>query len=75
MKHALDKPLSKPDKKAPAGDHIVYATLQGAIDLVPVAVRETWDRVEGKVPDRHQVDANIRQISVVEVVIGNSNQD
>ena len=50
--HALDKPLKQPAKDAPAGDQFVYSTLKGAIDLVPVAFRETWDRVDGKVPDK-----------------------
>ena len=53
LKHSLDKPLTKPKEDAPAGDHVVYSTLQGAIGLVPVALRETWDRTEGKVPDKH----------------------
>ena len=49
LRHALDKPLVKPKADAPQGDQIVYATLKGAAELVPVAFRETWDRVEGPV--------------------------
>ncbi|KKL84840.1 hypothetical protein LCGC14_1960710 [marine sediment metagenome] len=48
LQHALDKPLVVPELDAPAGDHIVYKTIKGAIDLVPVAFKETWDRTEGK---------------------------
>ena len=53
LQHALDHPLKKPKADAPAGEQLVYATLKGAIDLVPTPFRETWDRVEGKVPDKN----------------------
>ena len=49
LKHALDKPLTEPKEDAPVGERIVYKTLTGAIDLVPVAFREVWDRTEGPV--------------------------
>ena len=65
LAHALDKPLTAPKENAPAGDHVVYATLKGAIDLVPVAVRETWDRVEGKVPDKTLPAPNINILFVI----------
>jgi len=55
LRHALDHPLTKPKDDAPAGEHIVYATLKGAIDLVPSPFHEVWDRVEGKVPGDNQV--------------------
>lgn len=75
LQHALDKPLTKPKDDAPAGDYVVYATLKGAIDLVPIAVRETWDRVEGKVLEKHAIVGDI----LIEVVYGNryssSNED
>lgn len=51
LRHALDHPLVVPKADAPAGDHLVYATLKGAIDLVPPAFHEAWDRTEGKVRD------------------------
>ena len=52
LQHALDHPLKEPKPDAPTGEHIVYATLKGAIDLVPVAFHETWDRTEGKEFDK-----------------------
>lgn len=58
LKRSLDKPLEKPADDAPVRDHIVYATLKGALDCVPVAFRETWDRTEGKVPG-DQVNVNV----------------
>ena len=60
LAHALDKPLTPPKKDAPAGDHVVYATLKGAIDLVPVAFKETWERTEGKVPDKTAIVGDIQ---------------
>ena len=69
LAHALDKPLTAPKENAPAGDHVVYATLKGAIDLVPVGVRETWDRVEGKVPDKTAIIGDI----LIEVVFRDIN--
>lgn len=50
LKRGLNKPFQVPDVDAPVRDHIVYKTLKGAYDLVPVAFKETWDRAEGKVP-------------------------
>ena len=55
LRHALDHPLKEPPPDAPAGDHLVYATLKAALEIVPVAFRETWDRTEGKVPEKHAV--------------------
>ena len=56
--HALDKPLKEPKADAPVGEHLVYKTLKGALDLVPAPFHETWDRVEGKVPDKRDVTFN-----------------
>ena len=59
LQHALDHPLKVPKADAPAGEQLVYATLKGAIELVPTPFRETWDRVEGKIrepePERPQL--------------------
>jgi len=49
LRHALDHPLKEPPPNAPAGDHLVYATLKAALEVVPIAFRETWDRVEGSI--------------------------
>ena len=51
--HALDHPLKVPKPDAPAGEHIVYATLKGAISCEPSSahLKEVWDRVEGKLQD------------------------
>jgi len=49
--HQLDKPLVKPKPDAPVGEHIVYATLRGALACEPTVkhLQEVWNRVEGKV--------------------------
>lgn len=74
LQHALDHPLVAPKDDAPAGDHIVYATLKGAKDLVPVAFRETWDRVEGKVlGDQPQGNPDNRSVTFV-FVLPNGNK-
>jgi hypothetical protein len=50
--HALDKPTSFLDEAPTSiGDAVVKITLKGALNLVPPAFHETWDRVEGKVAD------------------------
>jgi len=55
IKAALDKPLTKPLDSAPARDHVVYATLAGAIDREATPFKELWDRLEGKMaqPEAH----------------------
>ena len=61
LKHGLNKPFQVPDADATVRDHIVYKTLKGAYDLVPVAFKETWDRAEGKVEgDNEKGDTNIQ---------------
>ena len=66
LAHALDHPLTEPKADAPAGDHLVYATLKAAIEIIPVAFRETWDRVEGKVPgDQPPVNQDNRVLNVI----------
>jgi len=52
LKNKLGKPLKEPPVDAPVRDHIVYKTLKGATELVPVAFRETWDRSDGKLVDK-----------------------
>ena len=68
LRHALDHPLKVPKPDAPTGEHIVYATLKGAIDLIPVAFRETWDRTEGKLVDNPTHETKIIIINEIEVV-------
>lgn len=51
----------KPPADAPAWRHIVYSTLQGAYKREPTPFREVWDRLEGKVPEQHQVDVTERR--------------
>ena len=57
LMNALGEPLRKPAPDAPARDHIVYATLKGAIDCEPTSahLKEVWDRVEGKVLEKHAI--------------------
>ena len=65
LQHALDHPLVEPKPNAPAGEWLVYQTLKAALEIVPVAFRETWDRVEGKVPSGEPaVQIDNRQIHV-----------
>lgn len=52
LAHALDHPLRVPDLDAPAGEQIVYSTLQGAMLREPAPFHEVWDRVEGKISDQ-----------------------
>ena len=69
LKTSLNKPFSKPALDAPVRDHIVYKTLKGAYDLVPVAFKETWERVEGKVPgDGTTINFNEIKILVIEAL-------
>jgi len=65
LRHALDHPLKKPKDDAPAGEHIVYATLKGALNCEPTFahLREVWDRVEGKLQDQ-TVAIDNRQIHI-----------
>lgn len=61
LKVSLGKPLKQPTEDAPARDHIVYATLKGAIACEPTSahLKEVWDRVEGKVPEKHAIIGDI----------------
>ena len=70
LKDALRKPFNPPPFDAPVRDHIVYATLKGAITCEPTSahLKEVWDRVEGKVlgdqpPVTNQF--NLAQINIV----------
>ena len=45
-------------------EQIVNSTIQGAILREPTPFREVWDRVDGKVADRHAVLGDI----VIEVI-------
>ncbi len=62
LQDAMEKPLVEPGAGAAAGDRLVHATLQGAIDLQPTPFRETWDRTEGKVIEKHALitDVNVK---------------
>ena len=66
LKHALDKPLVKPDAKSSVGDQLVYSTLQGALLREPTPFHEVWERIEGKLQDSKSGDTNIdaRQIII-----------
>ena len=61
---ALDKADISQIKRETVGDQIVLATIKGAIDLVPVAHKEVWDRVEGSV-NQQQPAGNNLQINIV----------
>ena len=50
LQDALRRKLQEPSADAPAGEHIVYATLIGAQLREPTPLREVWDRTEGKTP-------------------------
>ena len=53
---AMGKRLTKPPDDAIAVDQLVYSTLEGAILREPTPFKEVWDRTEGKVPDKVNVD-------------------
>lgn len=59
LKHSLNKPIQKPTKDAPTRDHIVYSTIEGAILREPTPFKELWDRIEGKVPEKHAIVGDI----------------
>ena len=61
---ALMRSPDQPLTPETVGDQIVLATIRGAIDLVPVALRETWDRVEGSVTQQQQAGTNL-QVNIV----------
>jgi len=54
LMNAMLVPLKEPSSDAPARDHIVYATLKGAINCEPSSahLREVWDRVEGPLANK-----------------------
>ncbi len=64
LKDNLNKPLKVPDLDAPVRDHIVYATLQGALKREPTPLREVWDRSDGKLIDKQALIGDI----LIEVV-------
>jgi len=70
LKDNLNKPLKQPDLDAPVRDHIVYATLQGALKREPTPFREVWDRSDGKLIDKQAVLGDI----LIEVVYRNKKE-
>ncbi len=65
LKHSLDKPLKEPLEDAPVRDHIVFATLQGALERETTPLNTVWDRADGKLIDKHAVLGEIT-IRIVE---------
>ena len=67
LKDSLHKPLRRPDLDAPVRDHIIYATLKGAIACEPTSahLKEVWDRSEGKVPGDQPPVSNINVVFVI----------
>ena len=71
LQRLAEKPLVKPDPKtAPAKEQIAYATLEGAVLREPTPFKEAWERLEGKVPEKHL----IAQVDVV-FIIGKGYQE
>ena len=64
LKESLKRPLVAPGDTAPAGEHIVYATLQGAKLREPKPLDIVWDRVEGTLVERHAILGKV-EIEVV----------
>lgn len=66
--NALGQPLKEPPKDAPVRDHIVYATLKGALACEPTSahLKEVWDRADGKLPDSPPAVTTIdnRQVNI-----------
>ena len=65
LRDSLRRPLVPPGPKAPAGEHIVYATLEGAKLREPKPLDIVWDRVEGKLIERREVIGDIRAVTIV----------
>ncbi len=67
LMNALLEPLQEPAAGAPARDHIVYATIKGAIACEPTSahLKEVWDRVDGKVPGDQPLVANVNVVFVI----------
>ena len=72
LKDSLHKPLRRPDLDAPVRDHIIYATLKGAIACEPTSahLKEVWDRSEGKLIDKQAFLGDI----LIEVVYRNKKE-
>ena len=51
LKDSLNKPLKKPSKDASVREHIIYSTLEGALEREPTPFNTVWDRVEGRLQD------------------------
>jgi len=51
VKDYLSKPLKPPPPDAPARDVLAYSILEGAILRESTPLKETLDRVDGKIPD------------------------
>jgi len=67
LKNNIGKPLKKPRDDAPARDHIVYATLLGAINCEPSSahLREVWNRVDGIVENEKPQYTDNRQYNII----------
>jgi len=59
LKDSLHKPLRRPDLDAPVRDHIIFSTLQGALEREPTPFKEVWDRSEGKLIDKQAILGDI----------------
>jgi len=60
LRDALRHPLKEPAPDAPAVEHLVYATIKGALECDPSSThfKEVWDRVDGKVAEKRDVTFN-----------------
>lgn len=65
LKYSLSKPVSQPALDAPARDHVVYQTIQGALKREPTPFKEVWDRVDGRLDNLPQGITDNRVINFI----------
>ena len=56
LQDAMEKPPDKPTKESTVAELIINSTIVGALKREPTPFREVWDRTEGKVPDKVNID-------------------
>ena len=64
LRDSLDKKLVAPTADSPAVEHLIHSTIEGAIAREPTPFKEVWDRIDGRVEERH-VNLNVNVKFVV----------
>lgn len=68
LRHLLDEEEADLASKVTRAQRLAYSTIEGAILREPVPFREVWDRVEGKVADRHEMNIIEKVMNIVFVL-------